>query len=335
MEIKLTDDGKDLLLRTIAGLATLTFTGIQLGNGSNAGSSATALSNPLLTAELSSAVIDSNDPLIRLEASIANSEIVSGFRVKEIGVLAADPDHVGDTILYAYGYVAEENADYLAASSEYAMSMQLEVMVYIGEAENVSAQMSQSLSYVSRGDFDNHLSDQTNPHGVTKAQVGLGNVPNVATNDQTPTYTIPAAPDALVSGEKLSVAIGKIAAAVRSVIAHLADFHNPHQVTAAQAGAAKAAHDHSASDITSGVLGATRGGTGYSSIASFRIALMKPVFPVGSVYATNNLVTSPQNILGFGTWTRIGTVIGGGDAEIQAIGGGSSSSTIYFWQRTA
>ena len=50
----------------------------------------------------------------------------------------------------------------------------------------------------------------TNPHGTTKSDVGLGNVPNVATNDQTPTYTEASSLAKLTSGEKLSVAFGNI-----------------------------------------------------------------------------------------------------------------------------
>ena len=37
--------------------------------------------------------------------------------------------------------------------------------------------------------LDSHTGNKSNPHSVTKSQVGLDNVPNVATNDQTPTYT--------------------------------------------------------------------------------------------------------------------------------------------------
>lgn len=71
----------------------------------------------------------------------------------------------------------------------------------------------------------------------SKADVGLGNVPNVATNDQTPTYTAASSLTALSSGEKLSVAFGKIAKAISSLISHLSSTSNPHSVTAAQAGA--------------------------------------------------------------------------------------------------
>ena len=50
----------------------------------------------------------------------------------------------------------------------------------------------------------------TNPHGTTKSDVGLGNVPNVATNDQTPTFTQASSRANITSGEKLSVILGKI-----------------------------------------------------------------------------------------------------------------------------
>lgn len=60
-----------------------------------------------------------------------------------------------------------------------------------------------------------------NPHDVTKEQVGLGNVPNVSTNDQIPTYTEASTLEALKSGEKLSVAFGKIAKAIKDFINHI------------------------------------------------------------------------------------------------------------------
>lgn len=84
-----------------------------------------------------------------------------------------------------------------------------------------------------------HLSDTNNPHKTTAAQVGLGNVPNVSTNDQTPSYTVASANTSLSSGEKLSVAFGKIAKAISSLISHLSDKNNPHGVTASQIGAVR------------------------------------------------------------------------------------------------
>lgn len=82
-----------------------------------------------------------------------------------------------------------------------------------------------------------HTGNKSNPHGVTASQVGLGNVPNKATNDQTPSYTAASSLTALTSGEKLSVAFGKLSKAVSSLISHIGNKSNPHGVTASQAGA--------------------------------------------------------------------------------------------------
>ncbi|WP_367942337.1 hypothetical protein [Enterocloster citroniae] len=68
-----------------------------------------------------------------------------------------------------------------------------------------------------------HISNKSNPHGVTKSQVGLGSVPNVATNDQVPTFTQATTLANLTSGEKLTVMLGKIAKAIADFITHKAD----------------------------------------------------------------------------------------------------------------
>lgn len=84
--------------------------------------------------------------------------------------------------------------------------------------------------------LNNHMGDTDNPHSVTKSQVGLGNVPNVATNDQTPTYTQASTLANLTSGEKLSVSLGKIMKAIADFITHKNSTSNPHSVTKSQVG---------------------------------------------------------------------------------------------------
>ena len=84
--------------------------------------------------------------------------------------------------------------------------------------------------------LNTHTSNKSNPHSVTKAQVGLGNVPNVATNDQTPTYSAASTLATLTSGEKLSVSMGKIMKAITDFISHKSSTSNPHSVTKSQVG---------------------------------------------------------------------------------------------------
>lgn len=110
-------------------------------------------------------------------------------------------------------------------------------------------------AYVQNADTNAYLEEQlakkySPDNKPSKSDVGLGNVPNVSTNDQTPTYTQETVINRLSSGEKLSVALGKIATAIAYLIDHLANKNNPHGVTAAQVGASPTGHKHSKSEIT-------------------------------------------------------------------------------------
>ena len=59
-------------------------------------------------------------------------------------------------------------------------------------------------------DLISHIGSKSNPHSVTKSQVGLDNVPNVATNDQQPTFAESGTRTNIASGETLSTLFGKI-----------------------------------------------------------------------------------------------------------------------------
>lgn len=274
MALKLTPSGTDLLLRAIAGEVNIKFTAIQLGNGADAGKSAAALSNPLLTAEISSYTV--GDVFVTLTSTFSNSKISAGFRATEVGVLAHDPDTEDGTLLYAYQYTPEGESDYIPASADKVLETQMDVLVYIGDAENVTASISQSLVYASRAELEAHVQNKGNPHNVTAEQVGLGNVSNVSTNDQTPTYAEARALVGLKSGEKLSISFGKIAKAVSSLIAHTKNGENPHKVTAKQVNAAAKDHKHSTNDLTGGVLGVARGGTGVTGYDKLKEKIGSP-----------------------------------------------------------
>lgn len=99
---------------------------------------------------------------------------------------------------------------------------------YVGNEDTFNAQMAA---------MPTHITDTNNPHSVTKNQVGLGNVPNVSTNDQTPTYVQASTLSELTSGERMETAFGKIKKAISDLISHVGSKQNPHVVTAAQVGA--------------------------------------------------------------------------------------------------
>ena len=266
MTIKLTDTGVSLLLDALAEGTEIEFSKIVLGNGADAGSSATAVSNPIVTLSLTACVRQTD--YVKLTATFNNATLDNRFSNTELGVLVTDPDDSSATLLFAYGYVPESEAAVIPAKTDYVLETTENVMVYVGAAENITAIIAESLDTVSRTEFQQHTGNTSNPHAVTKSQVGLGNVPDVTTDNQTPTVIAASQPTPLAQGDTLRAIVSKIAAAINALLNHFGAHNNPHGVTAAQTGAAPTVHTHSTDDITSGTLSELRGGTGVTSYAA-------------------------------------------------------------------
>ena len=131
----------------------------------------------------------------------------------------------------------------------------------MGNAELVTVNLGDYTDFVAKEELQAHEANTNNPHGVTKAQVGLSNVENVSVNDARPTFTEAASLVNIVSGETATGLWGKVKKAISTLISHLSA-SNPHSITPSKIGAAASTHNHSASEITTGVLSVARGGTG-------------------------------------------------------------------------
>ena len=181
--------------------------------------------------------------------------ILPTFYLTEIGLFAKlvnvdgtdDKEHPATLI----GYAFDVHGDKISGTSlsEFIINIPLTV----ANADNVIVDID-SLVYPTLKQFEDevntrktedeelqnslnvHITDTSNPHGVTAEQIGLDKVPNVATNDQTPTYSQNSSLSNITSGEKLSVSFGKIMKAIADLISHIANQSNPHDVTAEQIG---------------------------------------------------------------------------------------------------
>lgn len=122
-------------------------------------------------------------------------------------------------------------------------------------------------------ELSRHLSNNQNPHEVTKEQLGLGNVPNQAPSNMTINFSEASTLAVPSTGATLATLIGTLAKAVDDLIAHIANHENPHQVTYADVGAASQTHKHSAADITAGTLPVNRGGTGVTTLEALVAAV--------------------------------------------------------------
>jgi hypothetical protein len=180
-----------------------------------------------------------------IDAYIVGTYLSAGWLSKTVGGAALTPETGKIYIVLTAG--SYQNKEYRWSGSTYAV---ISDTLALGETS--------STAY--RGDrgktaYDHSQITTGNPHGVTKSDVTLGNVPNVSTNNQTPSYTVASTLAALSSGEILSIAFGKIAKAISSLISHIDNVANPHGVTKTQVGLGNC--DNTA-DAAKNVLSATK-----------------------------------------------------------------------------
>ena len=306
MKINVTTLGVEMILHCLEGGPSLQFASLVLGNGTDAGASASEMSNPLQTIPISAIDREEGSEFVKLTGILNNANVNERFRATELGVLAVNPDHEGEYILFAYGYTPEEEASVIPSATDYAFETTQNVFVYVGKTEDVTAIVSESVATISRAEFQQHTGDNRNPHKVSAEQIGLGNVPNVTTDNQTPTIEYLGLPytgkytdftglnlDEMdpANGEHLRTILGKMASVIKEALRHMANTSNPHNTRYSQSGAAASSHNHSASNITSGTLPAARGGTGVTSTS-----------------ALANLLSSYFSFPVFGTFTGDGSV---------------------------
>lgn len=109
----------------------------------------------------------------------------------------------------ARSYYKWQNNIWVYVGSESISYTKQEADILLNEKQGVIDDLSAIRNNASIG--ATHSTLENNPHKVTKVQVGLGNVPNVSTNDQTPTFELPINRQNLQSGDNLSTLMGKTA----------------------------------------------------------------------------------------------------------------------------
>ena len=77
-----------------------------------------------------------------------------------------------DEVLYAYANDGE-NAGWLKANmTAIVAELKVAFIIALGDSENITAILSQSILYASKAEFDDHISAD-NPHGINAQKVGL------------------------------------------------------------------------------------------------------------------------------------------------------------------
>lgn len=281
---KLTNNGKAMHIKSVFG-DSIKFTKVAFGSGAKPDDFAqmNELNNVVVSVPFVSYDDTTNQNILNLKWELDTSEISNSFTWSEYGLYAEDKD--GNEFLYAYAY--DDTPITIDKIEQGVVSLYVGyVTVSITDTDNITVELGE-YDTVTVNQFKVHTENANNPHNVTAEQVGLGKVENVSPSDAVPKYTEANRLENVSSGDKTSTLWGKVQKAISSLLNHMADRNNPHNITAVQIGAAKTSHNHSANDITSGVLSVERGGTGTASLLELTQSLIPSIFDTKSIANTN------------------------------------------------
>ena len=232
----ITNAGIELLKNALSG-GTITVTVIKSGAGKvdvSALKSQTAVSSIKQSGTVQG--VTKTNETIKIGVLFSNAGLSAGYSMTQLGIYAKGS--TGSEVLFAISQ-STTGKEVPAESAMPSWSLVHNFYIKLNNDVKMTATVDPE-GYVTfetmQTALNTHTGNKSNPHSVTKSQVGLGSVPNVATNDQTPTYSDTTTLVTLSSGEKISIAFAKIKLAITTLINHLANKSNPHGVTKSQVG---------------------------------------------------------------------------------------------------
>lgn len=232
----ITNAGIELLKNALSG-GIITVTAIKSGAGKvdvSALKSQTAVSSIKQSGTVQG--VTKTNETIKIGVLFSNAGLSAGYSMTQLGIYAKGS--TGSEVLFAISQ-STTGKEVPAESAMPSWSLVHNFYIKLNNDVKMTATVDPE-GYVTfetmQTALNTHTGNKSNPHSVTKSQVGLGNVPNVATNDQTPTYSDTTTLVTLSSGEKISIAFAKIKLAITTLINHLANKSNPHGVTKSQVG---------------------------------------------------------------------------------------------------
>ena len=232
----ITNAGIELLKNALSG-GTITVTAIKSGAGKvdvSALKSQTAVSSIKQSGTVQG--VTKTNETIKIGVLFSNAGLSAGYSMTQLGIYAKGS--TGSEVLFAISQ-STTGKEVPAESAMPSWSLVHNFYIKLNNDVKMTATVDPE-GYVTfetmQTALNTHTGNKSNPHSVTKSQVGLGNVPNVATNDQTPTYSDTTTLVTLSSGEKISIAFAKNKLAITTLINPLANKSNPHGVTKSQVG---------------------------------------------------------------------------------------------------
>lgn len=110
----------------------------------------------------------------RVTLRVTNTGVKSSYIFKQLGLFATAEDE--SEVLFAI--LQSENGETVPDESEL-YTYDVSLIIAISDTSNITVNVDKT-SYVTEEELDGHKTDKSNPHSVTKAQVGLANADNTS-----------------------------------------------------------------------------------------------------------------------------------------------------------
>ncbi len=302
----LTNRGRQLQAKAQAGVQ-LVYTRMAVGSGTLSGQSLedmSALITPVKDLAISRLKHPPGSTRALIGGTLTNQDVTTGFFLREVGIFANDPD--AGEILYMYAN-AGTTADYITPSGEDPIEKAINMNVFVGKATNITANIDESLVYVTKPELDEAIAGITIPDAslTVKGKVRLSDAVNSTSDTEasTPKATKKAY-DAAVAAQNAANAANSAAAAAQGT------------ASAAQSAAAAAQSKADAASNAVGPLSSL-----LTSAKGNMVAAVNEVFQSG-VDAKNRIVGALNSKFGVGastndTWAALADKI----ASINAVKG--------------
>lgn len=243
----ITNAGLLLLTNAQGGNDTITFTRMAIGDG-KIGNSPVETLTTLVSQKAEMPITQKKivkTGTYQIGAYFSNKDITTGFYWRETGVFAKGND--GKEILYCYTNIGDAT-DYISVAADKRIEKYIYQSLSVGNATNITINVNESEMLLSEA--DKGVAGGVAPLDEN-GKVPSEHLPNLEINDQTPTYTESLSLVNLTSGEKMSLAFGKIKKAITDLIVHLSD--TTRHITSAERSnwnsKANGSHTHTANDV--------------------------------------------------------------------------------------
>lgn len=318
-KILVTQQGRSLLAKAFTG-GKVEFTRFEIGSGTCGDEEdweyLSGLINKVMEVDI--AAYNREGDQVTFSGEFLSTAVNTAFWWRELAIFAKDVEDDESEIMCFYGNAAGY-AEYVPAyGAEVSVVHRWDTTLVISSTADISAVISNT-TYATSKQLNDHTSNVSNPHKVTKAQIGLSNVENVAPKDLSPgAFNTPATLTTLTANDTLGTMFGKVARLITNFLNHVAAYTNPHKVTWTQAGAPPANHRAT--------------GTNYGMANSNYYGHAKLYDGVDSAKgASDGLAATPKAVNAvFNRVTTLESRIRTGQVTIPAIGGTICYATVQF-----